>query len=101
MSLAENPEIRESGGHLRNERKSLRALRDWKSGPTETAEKFRALCVGCFEPQRTRREFSPQAAAGRGCTKKMLKMKSAPQSLLKTKGQKNAPQELFKISKLN
>ena len=30
----------------------------------------------------------------------MLKMKSAPQSLLKTKGQKSAPDELMKIKKL-
>jgi hypothetical protein len=30
----------------------------------------------------------------------MLKMKIAPQSLLKTKGQKSAPQELMKINKL-
>jgi hypothetical protein len=32
--------------------------------------------------------------------KKMLKMKVAPQSFLKTKGQKSAPQELMKIKEL-
>ncbi len=34
------------------------------------------------------------------CHKKMLKMKIAPNGLLKTKGQKSAPNELMKINKL-
>jgi hypothetical protein len=34
-------------------------------------------------------------------TKKMLKMKSAPQSLLKTKGEKSAPQSLLKTNELS
>jgi hypothetical protein len=41
MSLAENPEIREWGGYLRNERKSLRDIRARKSVPTEITEKLR------------------------------------------------------------
>ena len=64
MSLIENPEIKDPGAHLRKAQQFLRILRGWKSPHTEAMEKLRALCVGGFETQRTRRELAEAGESG-------------------------------------
>jgi len=64
MSLVEKPETNESDAPSRNARQFLCVLRDGKSVHAETTEKLRALSVGGFEPQRTRREMAIQARYG-------------------------------------
>jgi len=100
MPLVNKLEITEKNlaVHGPGTRRHFRVLWGWQSALTETTEKLRALGVGGLTRHGERGEFTKQAAWGRveplwkgqqeAPPKKMLKMKSAPQSLLKTKGQK-------------